>query len=67
MTKIEYYEDERLPEFTGWYINDYDKIGEAPIERTGPYATRLKALEMWRASTPDTRTPDKKEPSDARY
>ena len=70
MTKIEYFEDNLDQTNTGWWILDYDKIGEEPYERTGPFATRLRALEIWRSSTPNRKTddPDKEpkgEPSNA--
>lgn len=65
MTKIEYIESETEPDKSGWWILDFATIGEEPYERTGPYLTRLKALEAWRGATlkPAKR---EREPSDAR-
>ena len=63
MTKIEYFEDTEDPRNTGWWICDYDKIGdEAPYDSVGPYLTKTEALRVWRDTTPDSKS---KEPSDA--
>jgi hypothetical protein len=70
MTKIEYIEDNLDQTNTGWWILDYDKLNEEPYGRTGPFVTRLRAMEIWRSSTPNRKTDDldqepKGEPSDA--
>jgi hypothetical protein len=70
MTKIEYVENETDPSLSGWWILDFEKLGDEPYGRTGPFATRLRALEIWRDSTPDRKTDSpeketKKEPTNA--
>ena len=52
MDKIEFYMDEENSLLTGWYINSYDKLGEAPYDSVGPYETKTEALRMWRDTSP---------------
>jgi hypothetical protein len=53
MTKIEFFEFEENPDHTGWYLVEYDKLGEAPTDFVGPYDTKTAALRMWRDHKPE--------------
>jgi hypothetical protein len=53
MTKIEFFEFEENPDRTGWYLVEYDKLGETPTDSVGPYDTKTAALRMWRDHKPE--------------
>ena len=59
-TKIEYVEDDINQTNTGWWILDFNKLDDEPFLRTGPFATRLRALEMLRISNEDQRSRENK-------
>lgn len=47
MSKIEYWMDADDDNKSGWYINEYVRLDEPPVESVGPYETKTQALRMW--------------------